>query len=171
VSAEQWIAAGTVAAVVVAAIAIAVSMVHVRDQLRTFVFLEYTKRFNETMGRLPSAARKPGSPFHLASLPADDRLEVVAVFRDYFNMCSEEMWLKSAGRIDSGTWNIWREGMKDAARTPAFSEAWTELADEYRYYLKFRKFIDTLVAEVAKERSRFQSEASKIESSPPKPRA
>lgn len=170
-STEAWIAAGSVAAVIVAAIAIVVSMILVRDQLRTFVFLEYTKRFNQTMGKLPSAARKPGSPFHIASLPGDDQLEVVAVFRDYFNMCSEEMWLKSSGRIDSGTWNIWSEGMKDAARTPAFSEAWAELADEYRYYPKFRKFIDTLIAEVANEQSRSQSKASKVESSPSNPGA
>jgi hypothetical protein len=171
VSTEQWIASGSVAAVIVAAIAIVVSMILVRDQLRTIVFLEYTKRFNKIMRRLPVNARKPGSPYRLAALPEGDRMEVVAVFRDYFNMCSEEMWLKSAGRIDSGTWNIWCDGMKDAARTPAFPEAWSELADEYRYHPKFRNFMDVLIRAVAKEQTPLQPGASSGTSGPSNPAA
>jgi len=150
VTTEQWIAIGSVAAAAVAVIAVVASMTAVRDQLRTFVFIEYTDRFTKTMARLPSAARKPGSPYHLKDLPGDDRLEVVAAFRDYFNMCSEEMWLHSVGRIDSATWRIWREGMKEGARTPAFGEAWVELNDEYHYFPRFKSFMDDLIDEVAK---------------------
>ena len=102
------------------------------------------------MAKLPSAARKPGGPYHLKGLPADDLLEVVSVFRDYFNMCSEEMWLHSVGRIDSATWQIWRAGMKEGARTPAFAEAWQTLRDEYHYYPKFRSFMDDLIRQVVK---------------------
>jgi hypothetical protein len=149
---EQWIAASSVAAVIVGAAAIIVSMTHVRDQFRTMIFLVYTDRYSKTMNRLPFAARHPGSPYRLSELPETERAEVLAAFRDYFNMCAEEMWLKSTGRIDSGTWKVWHEGMKDVVRFPSFAEAWQQLADEYGYFTKFRRFMDSLVADVAKER-------------------
>ena len=135
----------------VAAIAIVVSMGQVRDQLRTSTFLAYTDRYTRTMGRLPFDARQPGSSFSLAGLPQEQRAEVLAVFRDYFNMCSEEMWLKSAGRIDTNTWKVWRDGMKESARSPAFAEAWRELATEYHYFSKFRRFMNALIEDVAQE--------------------
>jgi hypothetical protein len=149
---EQWIAASSVAAVVVGASAIVVSMTHVRDQFRTLIFLVYTDRYSKTMSRLPFAARHPGSSYRLSEIPESERTEVLAAFRDYFNMCAEEMWLKSTGRIDSGTWRVWHEGMKDVVRFPSFTEAWQQLADEYSYFTKFRKFMDSLIADVAKER-------------------
>ena len=148
---EQWIAASSVAAVLVAAIAIIVSMTHVRDQLRTLTFLVYTDRYAKIMGRLPYSARRPGGTYQLSALSDDERDEALAAFREYFNMCAEEMWLKSTGRIDSATWKVWNQGIKEAARVPSFAEAWQELADEYRYFTKFRLFMDALVAEIAKE--------------------
>ncbi len=146
---EQWIAASSGAAVVVSAIAIIVSMTHVRDQFRTQIFLVYTERYAKTMGRLPFLARHPGSSYRLSDIPAGERVEVLAAFRDYFNMCAEEMWLKSTGRIDSGTWKVWHAGMKEVARFPSFTEAWHELAEEYHYFTKFRNFMDAVIADVA----------------------
>jgi hypothetical protein len=148
---EQWIAASSGAAVIVSAIAIIVSMTHVRDQFRTQIFLVYTERYAKTMGRLPFQARHPGSSYRLSDIPDGERADVLAAFRDYFNMCAEEMWLKSTGRIDSGTWKVWHAGMKEVARFPSFTEAWQELADEYHYFTKFRSFMDAVIADVAVE--------------------
>jgi len=148
---EQWIAASSIAAVLVGAFAIVVSMTHVRDQFRTLIFLVYTDRYSKMMNRLPFAARHPGSSYRLSELPEGERDEVLAAFRDYFNMCAEEMWLKSSGRIDSGTWRVWHEGMKEVARFPSFTEAWQQLADEYHYFPKYRRFMDAVIGDVAKE--------------------
>ncbi len=150
VTTEQRIALGSVAAAAVAVIAVVASTTAVRDQPRTFVFIQYTDRFTKSMARLPWEPRKRGSPYHLKDLPGDDCLEVAAVFRDYFNMCSEEMCLHSVGRIDSATWRIWREEMKEGASTPAFGEAWVELRDEYHYFTRFKTFMNDLIDEVAK---------------------
>jgi hypothetical protein len=111
----------------------------------------YTDRYSKTMGRLPFPARHPGSSFRLSDIPDGTRAEVLAVFRDYFNMCAEEMWLQSTGKVDSGTWKVWHEGMKEVARFPSFTEAWHELADEYHYFSKFRRFMESLIADVAKD--------------------
>jgi hypothetical protein len=148
---EQWIAVFSGAAVIVSAVAIIVSMMHVRDQFRTQIFLVYTERYAKTMAKLPFLARHPGSSFRLSDIPEGERAEVLATFRDYFNMCAEEMWLKSNGRIDSGTWKVWHAGMKEVARFPSFTEAWHELAEEYHYFTKLRSFKDGVIAGVAVE--------------------
>ncbi len=148
---DQWIAASSVTAVLVAALAIVVSMQHVRDQLRTFIFLVYTDRYRRVMAGVPPEARVPALNRRLTDLPANDREQLISAFRDYFNMCSEEMWLKSNGRVDSDTWKVWRAGMKDVLRSPMVRDVWHELNGEYAYFHRFARFMDGLMSEVERE--------------------
>lgn len=142
---EQWIAASSVAAVFVAVVAIVISMAHVRDQLRTFIFLVYTDRYSRVMAGIPADLRRPGGHVVLSDLAEDKRQLVVSAFRDYFNMCSEEMWLKSSDRVDAATWKVWHAGMCEMARLPILREVWTNLADEYAYFPKFKVFMDGVI--------------------------
>jgi hypothetical protein len=41
--------------------------------------------------------------------------------------------------------------MKEVARFPSFTEAWQQLADEYHYFPKYRRFMDAVIGDVAKE--------------------
>jgi hypothetical protein len=41
--------------------------------------------------------------------------------------------------------------MKEVARFPSFTEAWQQLADEYHYFPKYRRFMNALIGDVAKE--------------------
>lgn len=66
---------------------------------------------------------------------------MLEAFREYFNLCSEEMWLYKHRRIDRETWNIWEQGMRQVARFPSFLEAWQVLNIEYEYYDDFQRFI------------------------------
>src|SRR5689334_7030696 len=101
-----------VAAVLVAGAAIATSLRSVRDQLRISTFLAYTERYSEVMARLPFEARRPGSGYSLARVNEDERETVLSAFRDYFNLCSEELWLHRSRWIDKRTWDIWHSGMR-----------------------------------------------------------
>ena len=144
-NADHWVAIASVGAVVVSAIAVVVSLRGVNDQLRTATFLAYTERYSTIMGRLPYEARRPSSGYRLESAPHEERIAVLGVFRDYFNLCSEELWLRSIGRIDRRTWAIWVEGMGQVTLFPAFREAWKELSEEYEPYTPFKKFMNELV--------------------------
>ncbi len=137
----QWIALASVAAVVVSALAIAVALKGVRDQLRVTVFLTYTERYSKVMNGVPFEARRPGSDYQLDSRHAEEKARVLSAFREYFNLCSEEMWLREHRRIDRATWQIWERGMQQVARFPSFREAWEFLASEYAYYGRFQKFV------------------------------
>jgi hypothetical protein len=113
----------------------------VRDQLRVTVFLTYTERYSKVMNGVPFEARRPGSEYQLDSRPAEEQNGVLSAFREYFNLCSEEMWLHEHRRIDRATWRIWERGMRQVARFPSFREAWEFLACEYAYYDRFQKFV------------------------------
>lgn len=138
----QWIASASVAAVIVSAFAIAVALKGVRDQLRVTVFLTYTERYSKIMNEVPFEARQPDSGYRLASRPEDERTRVLGAFREYFNLCSEEMWLHEHHRIDRQTWSVWEHGMHQVARFPSFLEAWQILSVEYDYYGDFQQFVN-----------------------------
>jgi hypothetical protein len=140
-TATEWITIASLATVLLSALAILTGLKSVRDQLRITIFLEYTERYSKIMQDMPYQARQPGSGFRLASQPEDERYRVLAVFREYLNLCSEEDWLHACGRIDHPTWNIWKYGMQDVARFPCFREAWQALAHEYDGYKSFQELV------------------------------
>lgn len=141
----QWITVASIAAVVVSALAIVFGLTSVRDQLRITIFLDYTKRYSKIMQDMPYEAREPGSRYSLASQPKDERHRVLAVFREYLNLCSEEKWLHDNRRIDHPTWSIWKYGMRDVARFPCFRDAWEILSPEYEAYGDFQNFVTKLL--------------------------
>jgi hypothetical protein len=139
---NQWIASASVAAVIVSALAIAITLRGVRDQLRVTIFVAYTERYSKVMNEVPFEARQPGSGYRLASRPEDERIQVLGAFREYFNLCSEEMWLHKQRRVDHATWSVWEQGMRQVARFPSFLEAWHALAAEYEYFGNFQQFVN-----------------------------
>jgi hypothetical protein len=140
-TATQWIVIASLAAVIVSALAIVAGLKGVRDQLRVTIFLEYTERYSKVMQNMPYMAREPGSGYQLASHSEEERRRVLAVFREYLNLCSEEKWLHDQKRIDGPTWKIWEQGMLDVARFPPFREAWSLLQTEYGGYRDFQFFV------------------------------
>jgi len=141
-SADSVVAIGQVAAVLVAAFAIIVTLRGVRNQLWIIVFTEYTKRYSETVKDLPSEARRPNGKFDLSQLDGSDRDRVYNAMRSYLNLCSEEFYLHKKKRIDTETWEIWKLGIKDIMRLPWFRNTWDEIRGEYVYFDDFCRFMD-----------------------------
>jgi hypothetical protein len=100
------------------------------------------------MDGLPFDARRPESGFDIEALDDEEKKRVLGAFRKYFNLCSEELWLKNIGRIDDRTWSVWEVGIKEIARFPSFAYAWAELRCEYEYYPVFCSFMDGLAPKV-----------------------
>lgn len=51
-------------------------------------------------------------------------------FYRYFDLCNQEAFLKSQGRISQATWSLWEEGIKGNMERPAFSRAWIEISNQ-----------------------------------------
>lgn len=144
----QWIATGAAAVSVIAIIA---ALIGVRHQLQVTVFLAYTERYSKVMKDFRVQARRPSSDYRLSSQPEKERARMLEVFREYFDLCSEELTLHKRHRIDRKTWKVWEEGMRQVARFPSFLEAWDELSNEYEYYGAFQHFINKRVIPHARQ--------------------
>lgn len=141
---EAIVAVASIAAVVVAIAAIVFALRGVRDQLWLQTFSEYTRRYSEIVNELPSEARRPGGHFVFANLDGEDQGRVLNTARAYLNLCSEEYFLHTRGRIDDETWAIWREGMVEVLRAPWIQTTWEVLRPEYKF-LAFHEFLDRCI--------------------------
>jgi hypothetical protein len=139
--------------VLLAALALLAALKGVRDQLWLQTFAEDTRRYNDIVRELPAQSRRPNSSFLLESVDHDERDRVFNTARAYLNLCSEEFYLHSRGRIDDETWDIWRLGIIATVRLPWMQQTWNELQDEYQYFEGFCTFIGTCI-EAAEEPQR-----------------
>jgi hypothetical protein len=151
VGVEEIVAAATIVGVFAAIAAILVSLRGVRHQLWLQTFSEYTRRYSEIVGDLPSEARRPGGRFVYDDLDDDEQGRVLNTARAYLNLCSEEYFLHSRGRIDDETWSIWRGGMIEVLRAPWIQTTWVILKPEYTFR-EFCDFFDDCISEARKAR-------------------
>lgn len=49
-------------------------------------------------------------------------------FYRYFDLCNEQAFLFSLGRVSKKTWQNWEDGIKGNMDRPAFQAAWNEVA-------------------------------------------
>ncbi|MEI8191551.1 MAG: hypothetical protein WCI75_17695 [candidate division NC10 bacterium] len=141
---DSLVAWSAVLTFIASAVMIGVTLVGLREQLWLQTFAEYTRRYAEIVDALPSDAIRPGAAYDYASLPPSERDALLRGMRRYLNLCSEEFFLNSRGKIDATTWEIWLAGMRSTARLPGFRVAWPLLHSEYDYYPTFQEFMDRL---------------------------
>jgi hypothetical protein len=79
-------------------------------------------QYREIARRLPLEA--------LLGEALDDAAHVLALqnFYHYFDLSNEQAFLRKQGRITTGTWSNWHEGIEQNFRRPAFARAWAEVS-------------------------------------------
>ena len=128
------------------------SLRSVRDRLWLQTFSDYTSRYLDIVDRLPDEARDSDTALNPETLPAGERRRLMIGLRRYFNLCSEEFYLRKRRRIDDETWRIWAGGIQATMRLPTFSTAWTIIGPEYDYFADFQAFMRRVIegAEVSR---------------------
>jgi hypothetical protein len=90
-------------------------------------FSEYTKRYQKIVLNLPEN---------------QDDIEIFTDehkrwLRVYFDLCSEEYFLKEEGYINIKVWNEWEEGMKNTFGKKAILAYWQERKISYKEFNQF----------------------------------
>lgn len=80
-------------ALIVAGVAIYVTLRGLRNQLWLQMLSEYTRRYSAIVADLPSSARQPGASFDASDLPSDQHDQLLNSVRAYLNLCAEEFFL------------------------------------------------------------------------------
>ena len=120
-----------------------------KKQLIIQNFAEYTRRYQDLLLMFPEDINVPTFALDGRS----DRDKVMRVMRAYFDMCSEEYYLRSHDLIDFRVWQIWQEGMTFAIGKRAFSDAWSKIQKDSQYDSEFRGFVNARTAKSVESRS------------------
>ncbi len=110
-----------------------------RKQLQLNFFSDYTKRYQQIILGFPEGINDKN--FRISEQPADQRAHTLRHMRAYFDLCSEEYYLKIQGHIDKDMWKEWESGIRFALSKPAFQEAWHTLHQDTTYYKEFAGFV------------------------------
>ncbi|NQZ05501.1 hypothetical protein [Idiomarina sp.] len=108
-------------------------------QLQLTFFSEYTKRYQEITLNLPSNINEQS--FSFDALPPELKDRTLRYMRAYFDLCSEEYFLKRKNHLDDETWKEWKTGMEFSFSKTAFREAWKLLQLNSTYYGEFTAFV------------------------------
>jgi hypothetical protein len=130
----------SIVGVFITAVALWFTVRSFKKQLQLNFFSEYTRRYQEITLNLPESIND--DDFDYGSLPPDVKDKIMRYMRAYFDLCSEEYFLKSKGNIDNDTWQEWETGMKFAFSKSAFQQAWEMLQLDTTYYGEFSKFVN-----------------------------
>lgn len=128
-------------AITISAVGLIVSLRRLRDQLRLQTFMEFTKRYVDVLDGLPRRALGPESAWNPETLTEDERIDLARAIRRWANLCSQEYYLRGAGRVDEATWNIWKEGIENSMARRPFRDGWRMIEGEYKYYPAFHAFM------------------------------
>lgn len=143
--------------VFITAIALWFTVRSFQKQLHLNFFSEYTKRYQEITLNLPESVNR--EDFDYDSLEPEIRDQTLRYMRAYFDLCSEEYFLKRKKHIDDETWKEWKTGMEFAFSKTAFREAWKLLQLDTIYYGEFTKFVSDCMPQPRNKSS--QQDASK----------
>lgn len=141
-SLEAFAALAQVVAVIVAAIAVVISLQGLRKQMWLITFSEYTRRYAELRRELPLVGGASDGAFELAQLKGAEHARMLMVLACYLNLCSEEMYLHGKGTIDAETWRMWDAEITSTLSLPWFVDAWAQLRDHYDSYPEFLQYVE-----------------------------
>ena len=99
---------------------------------RINIFAEYTKRYQDIILSMPHEIYNNNED---TSNPL-----VLKYMMLYFNLCSEEFYLRQEKFVPSDVWDKWVEGMRITVRHAVYKAGWEKIA--HTYNAEFCQFIN-----------------------------
>ncbi|MDF1821049.1 MAG: hypothetical protein P1U64_05740 [Alcanivoracaceae bacterium] len=130
----------TIIGVLITALALLFTIHSFKKQLQLNFFAEYTRRYQEIILNLPETINQPD--FNFDALDSSSRDKSLRYMRAYFDLCSEEYFLRRSDHIGRKTWQEWKAGMEFAFSKTAFQDAWDILSKDTIYYGEFSEFVE-----------------------------
>lgn len=118
---EQLTALSNIATAVSAAVA-AYQLFITRHQATTTFEDTLNAQYRQAIACLPLKA------FFGEPITEQELARLLPHFYRYFDLCNEQAFLFSLGRVSAKTWKNWEEGIKGNMNRPAFKVAWNEVA-------------------------------------------
>jgi len=127
--------------ILVATLSVLSGLRGVRKQIQVTTYLEYTKRFEDTMRPLARLLRKYKGKYKLGEIESEDARELHELIGSYISIIASEYHLQRGGHIDRETWHMWSYGLTDMFENPLVREVWFEVKEKYTAVRGFERFI------------------------------
>jgi hypothetical protein len=127
---KTWSEIAVIASVIAAILIFVINFREQRKISQLNFFAQYTKRYQKIILHLPG---------DLDNVTILDDEQNKRYLRVYFDLCSEEYFLKTAKHIPPEVWEEWKEGMRAVFRKKAISTYWQEM--EKSSYKNFNEFV------------------------------
>lgn len=82
----------------------------------------FAKEYRDLTSKLPTKALLG------EALTDDEHAKHFDEMYHYFDLCNEQAFLRSIGRVSNKTWTFWKDGIASNLGRPAFDRAWSEIA-------------------------------------------
>ncbi|MDE5566955.1 MAG: hypothetical protein K2J12_00800 [Muribaculaceae bacterium] len=105
---------------------------------KTLLFCDYTRRYQDIILAMPDSLYKGDATV--------SDMEIIRHMRLYFDLCSEEYYLRQKGYIPDDIWKFWVDGMRLKFKDKVYHDAWLTLENDYN--IKFRSFINNHILAV-----------------------
>lgn len=105
------------------------------DRLLKELFTEFNQRYDRLNNNLDTVSKMSFEEWE--ELSKEKKKIYYAAIIDYFNICAEEFYWHSQGRINSNIWTSWEKGMNDIYnRSDLIKSLWEEecLNEGYKSY-------------------------------------
>jgi len=112
-------------------------------QLMIQNYAEYTKRYQSIVINFPENINE--KDFSYDSLNDEIRNKTMRYMRAYFDLCSEEFFLKSMNLLNKKIWKEWESGMRYAFTKTAFQSAWREIIKDTAFSKGFKEFAENAI--------------------------
>jgi hypothetical protein len=130
-------------AVVVAILALGWQIRTSNKQSKMQTFLTYTERYQEIVLNLPIGMES--EDFSIENFDEKTQEKILKWLRAYFDLCSEEYYLKNNRLIDKEAWRLWESGMKDSLKKPAFIQSWRIIQTNKYFHKDFAGYIEGII--------------------------
>jgi hypothetical protein len=126
-------------AAIIALVALAYQLRGNKNQLKLQNFIEYTKRYQSIVLNFPENIND--KDFDISKIDNDLAEKLFRLMRLYFDLCSEQYYLHSAGLIDKELWLLYENGMKTTFSKPAFKQSWEKISKDTKFDDHFVFFV------------------------------
>ncbi len=130
---------GTVASIVVAALAIRSNTQLSRKQWNVDVFTTYSQRHADLIHGFPNQVFF--DRFDPAKLPPRSVALTVAV-RKYLTLICDVHYLFQQGYLDHSIWQIWQADLRRTLNSPLIAREWLDLKSDFQSFTAFLAFVE-----------------------------
>ena len=120
-----------------AVLSIIISIYYQHKGYRVQFFSECTRRYHEIISMMPKDVENP---------KAELTPEMYRCISLYFNLISEELYIKKRGYVSKFVWDCWVDGLKANLKKSKYRNVWNQ--SHNMYYDDFKEFMFRIIAEV-----------------------